>query len=112
MTILSTRQDGGALLPDGAPVSAFQLVGLHKVFGDTVTVDQVDVTVPQGSFFGLVGPNGAGKTTLLSMAVGLLRPTAGAEPIDVSAATAQLECRARLPPAFARQRRGHGASSP
>jgi ABC-2 type transport system ATP-binding protein len=40
-------------------------------------VDHVDLTVPRGSFFGLVGPNGAGKTTLLLMAVGLLRPTAG-----------------------------------
>jgi ABC-2 type transport system ATP-binding protein len=58
-------------------VSAFQLTGLHKVFGDTVAVDRVALTVPQGSFFGLVGPNGAGKTTLLSMAVGLLRPTSG-----------------------------------
>jgi ABC-2 type transport system ATP-binding protein len=78
MAITSTRQGGGAPLPDGGtPVSAFQLVGLHKVFGDTVAVDHVDVTVPPGSFFGLFGPNGAGKTTLLSMAVGLLRPTSG-----------------------------------
>src|SRR5215469_16068134 len=78
MAIRSMRQDGGTPLPDGSmPASALQLVGLHKVFGDTVAVDHVDVTVPRGSFFGLVGPNGAGKTTLLSMAVGLLRPTAG-----------------------------------
>jgi ABC-2 type transport system ATP-binding protein len=35
------------------------------------------LSVPGGSFFGLVGPNGAGKTTSLSMAVGLLRPDAG-----------------------------------
>src|SRR5215469_18202514 len=78
MAIRSMRQDGGTPLPDGSmPASALQLVGLHKVFGDTVAVDHVDVTVPRGSFFGLVGPNGAGKTTLLSMAVGLLRPTSG-----------------------------------
>jgi len=38
----------------------------------------LDLTVPSGSFFGLVGPNGAGKTTTLSMATGLLRPDAGA----------------------------------
>jgi len=35
------------------------------------------MTVPAGSFFGLVGPDGAGKTTTLSMATGLLRPDAG-----------------------------------
>src|SRR5688500_18444853 len=56
---------------------ALRLTGLTKRFKDTVAVDGVDLTVPAGSFFGLVGPNGAGKTTALSMAVGLLRPDAG-----------------------------------
>ena len=56
---------------------ALSVRGLSKAFGSKVSVDQVDLDVPQGSFFGLVGPNGAGKTTLLSMAVGLLRPDAG-----------------------------------
>lgn len=56
---------------------ALSILGLHKTFGPKVSVDQVDLDVPRGSFFGLVGPNGAGKTTLLSMAVGLLRPDSG-----------------------------------
>jgi ABC-2 type transport system ATP-binding protein len=56
---------------------ALELTGLSKAFGTTVAADSVDLTVPQGSFYGLVGPNGAGKTTVLSMAVGLLRPDAG-----------------------------------
>jgi ABC-2 type transport system ATP-binding protein len=56
---------------------ALQLFGLCKTFGSTVAVDHVELTVPRGSFFGLVGPNGAGKTTSLSMAVGLLRPDEG-----------------------------------
>jgi energy-coupling factor transporter ATP-binding protein EcfA2 len=56
---------------------ALRLTGLHKQFGETTAVDHLDLTVPPGSFFGLVGPNGAGKTTALSMAVGLLRPGAG-----------------------------------
>jgi ABC-2 type transport system ATP-binding protein len=58
-------------------VPALQLTGLYKAFGETIAVDHIDLSVPAGSFFGLVGPNGAGKTTLLSMAVGLLRPDAG-----------------------------------
>src|SRR5215469_2786258 len=75
----TTRSTGGdASLPNpDRLVPALQLVALHKVFGDTAAVQHVDLTVPQGAFFGLVGPNGAGKTTLLSMAVGLLRPTSG-----------------------------------
>lgn len=57
--------------------SALELSGLYKSFGGPWVVDGVGVSVPPGSFFGLVGPNGAGKTTTLSMAVGLLRPDAG-----------------------------------
>jgi ABC-2 type transport system ATP-binding protein len=66
---------GHAEHTDGTP--ALRLVGLVKRFGETAAVDHVDLTVPPGSFYGLVGPNGAGKTTLLSMAVGLLRPDRG-----------------------------------
>ena len=58
-------------------VPALRLVGLHKTFAGNVAVNRVELTVPRGSFFGLVGPNGAGKTTALSMAVGLMRPDAG-----------------------------------
>ena len=63
------------------PPPALELVGLTKQFGTTLAADHVDLTVPAGSFFGLVGPNGAGKTTSLSMAVGLLRPDSGTAPI-------------------------------
>ena len=59
------------------PPAAVEIRGLVRRFGPTVAVAGVDLTVPQGSFFGLVGPNGAGKSTLLSMATGLVRPTAG-----------------------------------
>jgi ABC-2 type transport system ATP-binding protein len=56
---------------------ALRAVGLRKGFGDHLAVDDLHLTVPAGSCFGLVGPNGAGKTTTLAMAVGLLRPDAG-----------------------------------
>jgi len=56
---------------------ALVITGLTKRFDTKVAVDNLDLTVPSGSFFGLVGPNGAGKTTTLSMATGLLRPDAG-----------------------------------
>src|SRR5580692_12259262 len=66
---------------DGGSVPALQFAGLTKRFGENVAVDHVDLSVPPGSFFGLVGPNGAGKTTALSMAVGLLRPDAGSSEV-------------------------------
>lgn len=65
-------------LPGAAPpVAAVELAGLRKRFGDKVAVDNLWLTVPPGSFFGLVGPNGAGKTTTLRMLTGLLRPDTG-----------------------------------
>jgi ABC-2 type transport system ATP-binding protein len=61
----------------GPGVAALELTGLAKSFGDTAAVSDVDLSVPAGTFLGLVGPNGAGKTTLLSMTVGLLHPDRG-----------------------------------
>lgn len=60
-----------------ADVPALALRGLVKRFGRTLAVDQLDLDIPAGSFYGVVGPNGAGKTTTLSMATGLLVPDAG-----------------------------------
>jgi ABC-2 type transport system ATP-binding protein len=56
---------------------ALVIRSITKSFGDTRAVDGIDLTVPAGTFYGLVGPNGAGKTTTLSMIAGLLRPDKG-----------------------------------
>ncbi len=66
-----------AVCSTGPSSAALQLTGLTKRFGATTAVDNVTLTVPSGSFYGMVGPNGAGKTTTLSMATGLLRPDSG-----------------------------------
>ena len=57
--------------------AALEVKSVTKAFGDTRAVDGIDLTVPSGTFYGLVGPNGAGKTTTLSMIAGLLRPDRG-----------------------------------
>jgi ABC-2 type transport system ATP-binding protein len=71
--------DGNSTGPPeaGSPEAALEFGQLYKRFGAHVAVDHIDLSVPAGSFYGLVGPNGAGKTTSLSMAVGLLRPDGG-----------------------------------
>jgi ABC-type branched-subunit amino acid transport system ATPase component len=51
--------------------------GVHKVFGGTVALDGVSLTVERGSIVGLVGPNGSGKTTLLNCIAGALRADGG-----------------------------------
>ena len=64
--------------------------GLTKRFGrgDQAqdAVADVSLHIREGEVYGLLGPNGAGKSTTLKMICGMLRPTAGEDPL----------CRARL----------------
>jgi ABC-2 type transport system ATP-binding protein len=51
--------------------------GLSKAFGETKAIQDVDLTLRQGSILALLGPNGAGKTTTIRILTTLLRPDAG-----------------------------------
>src|SRR5256714_9891831 len=63
-------------MPVSAP--ALEVRGLTKRYDDgTVALQDFDLTIPEGMFFGLLGPNGAGKTTLISAVCNLIRITAG-----------------------------------
>lgn len=53
------------------------LHGISRRFGTTLALDDVSMTVPDGSFVVLLGPTGAGKTTILRMVAGLDAPDAG-----------------------------------
>ena len=58
-------------------MTALDIRGLVKTFGQFRAVDGLDLTVRAGTCHGMVGPNGAGKSTTLGMAVGLITPDAG-----------------------------------
>ncbi len=51
--------------------------GLTKRFGKVTALDDLDLTVPEGSIVGFLGPNGAGKTATLRLLAGLSRATSG-----------------------------------
>jgi ABC-2 type transport system ATP-binding protein len=57
---------------------ALELRGLTKRYDDgTLALEDFDLKIPSGAFFGLLGPNGAGKTTLISAVCNLLRISEG-----------------------------------
>ena len=58
-------------------MDVIEAIGLGKRYGRRWALRDCTLSVPAGCVTGLVGPNGAGKTTLVSLAVGLIRPTAG-----------------------------------
>ncbi len=59
------------------PALAVETFNLVRRFQNFVAVDNLNLTVRRGSFFGFLGPNGAGKSTTIKMLTGLLGPTSG-----------------------------------
>src|SRR3974390_2520651 len=59
-----------------------ELDRLTKRFGQTVTADNLSLTVNRGEFFTFLGPSGSGKSTILRMIAGLVAPDAARISID------------------------------
>lgn len=53
------------------------IAGLSKSYGTTKAVDNLNLSINKGEFFGFLGPNGAGKTTTIRMITGIVRPDRG-----------------------------------
>lgn len=76
----TTTNHSGADVAASAPEPtrlAARTRGLHKSYGKTTAVDEIDLDIPAGAVLGMLGPNGSGKTTTIRMLLGLVRPGAG-----------------------------------
>jgi len=58
-------------------MNVIEMIGVSKSYGQVRALEDMCLTVPTGSIFGLMGPNGSGKTTSIKLMLGLMEPTAG-----------------------------------
>ena len=59
-----------------------EMKNITKTFGDFKALDDLTMTVPKGTVYGLVGPNGAGKSTAIRHLTGVYRPDSGEITLD------------------------------
>ncbi|HEY1659097.1 MAG TPA: ABC transporter ATP-binding protein [Candidatus Sulfotelmatobacter sp.] len=80
---------------DIAPAISTQ--ALTRRFGELVAVENVNLQVTRGQFFGFLGPNGAGKSTTIKMLTGLLAPSSGKiEILDLDMDTHSVEVKRQI----------------
>ncbi len=63
---------------DSQTDAVIQADNVTRRFGRTVALDDVSLSIPQGTIFGLLGPSGSGKTTLIRLVAGVLKADSGA----------------------------------
>ena len=59
-----------------------QIKNVTKTFGQFKALDNLSMTVPKGTVYGLVGPNGAGKSTAIRLLTGVYTPDEGQLTMD------------------------------
>lgn len=58
-------------------MNAVEIKGLQYRIGNKEILRDIDLSLEEGRFLGIVGPNGGGKTTLLKIILGILKPSSG-----------------------------------
>ena len=57
--------------------TAIKIRNINKSYGDLQALDDINLDIKKGEFFGLLGPNGAGKSTLIGIIGGLVHKDSG-----------------------------------
>lgn len=63
-------------------MNLLEVRGVNKRFGGLQALDDVNLSVEEGTIHAIIGPNGAGKSTLLNCFVGKLMPDTGTVTFD------------------------------
>lgn len=58
-------------------MNAIQTTNLTKYYGKSRGIEELNLTVKKGQFFGFIGPNGAGKSTTIRTLLGLIKSSGG-----------------------------------
>ncbi len=59
-----------------------EVCNLHKSFAERTALNGINLSIPEGEFYGLLGPNGAGKTTAISIMSTLIKSDSGSVRIN------------------------------
>ncbi len=73
-----------------------EMKNVTKTFSTLKALDDLTMTVPRGSVYGLVGPNGAGKSTAIRCLTGIYRPDCGAITLEGQPIYENIAAKARI----------------
>ncbi|MAJ45878.1 MAG: multidrug ABC transporter ATP-binding protein [Planctomycetes bacterium TMED75] len=59
-----------------------ETINLTKKYGDLTALDNLNLSIEEGTCYGFIGPNGAGKTTTIKILATLLKPSWGEARVD------------------------------
>lgn len=74
---METVTESSTAVKSASAVSCVELEGVTKSFQSLTAVDNLSLTIPEGSLYGFIGPNGSGKTTTMRIIAGIFRPDRG-----------------------------------
>src|SRR5258708_19793232 len=77
MAVALARRDSAPAASTAAVVCERVTVRFTTERGTVTALENIDLTIPRGSFLTLLGPSGCGKSTLLRVMADLIDPTSG-----------------------------------
>ena len=63
-------------------MAMIETINLTKKYGDLTALDNLNLSIEEGTCYGFIGPNGAGKTTTIKILATLLKPSWGEARVD------------------------------